>query len=167
MKNVKLLLTENVSNLGIVGDVVHVRPGYARNYLVPLGLATTPTQAQMDRLAEKRRQVEERLRQEREQRRAMFERLEGHEITLERSANEQGVLYGSVTQHDIGEALRADGFEVADRFVRLGEQIKELDTFHLRVEDDQSAVDVKVWIVSDQPAEQAEEEAEEPEEAEA
>ena len=85
MKTIKLLLTENVANLGIVGDVVEVRPGYARNYLLPFGLATEPSEGNINRLAERRAQVEQEMRQLRAKMEAMIEKLDGHEITIERA----------------------------------------------------------------------------------
>ena len=168
-KNVELLLLENVDNLGIVGDVVKVKPGYARNYLVPHGLATVPTQAAIERLKERRRQVEEQLRKQRAAQEQMMQKMDGHEITVERAANDQGVLFGSVTQRDVADALREEGYEVEDRFVRLGEQIKRLDSYQVPIViDKELKCEVKLWVVSDRPADELEgEEDEEGEEAEA
>jgi large subunit ribosomal protein L9 len=166
-KKVELLLHENVSNLGIVGDVVHVKPGYARNYLLPMGLATPPTQAQIDRLAERRKEMQEQLERERAEQQAMIDKLEGFEITLQRSANEQGVLFGSVTQHEIGEQLREEGFNVEDRFVRIGEQIKRLDSYQIPIEiNKEMKTEIKLWVVSDRPLEEQEEGEQEPSEGE-
>lgn len=167
MKTIQLLLTETVDNLGIVGDVVKVRPGYARNYLLPHALATVPTEGAIKRLAARRAQVEAELKARREQLEAILERLKGHEITLQRSANEQGVLFGGVSQHDIGEALRADGFDVDDRAVRLGHTIKRLDSYEipLALAGDLKTT-IKLWVVSDKPMEELETELE-AEEAEA
>lgn len=162
MKTINLLLTENVDNLGIVGDVVDVKPGYARNFLLPRGMATTPTAGNIARLAERRKQVEAEMALLRAQMEKLLVRLEGYEITMQRSANEQGVLYGGVSQHDIAEALRADGFGVDDRAVRIGEQIKRLDSYSIPIVlDSDLKTEIKLWVVSDKPIEelQAEEEA--------
>jgi large subunit ribosomal protein L9 len=168
-RNVELLLLDNVSGLGIIGDVVKVKPGYARNYLLPRGLATPPTQKQIEALAEQRRQMQEQLERQRAEQQQMLDKLEGFELTLQRSANDQGVLFGSVTQHEIGEALREEGFQVEDRFVRLGEQIKRLDSYQIPVEiDKEMKTEIKLWVVTDRPLEEGEEaESEETEEAEA
>lgn len=169
MKQIELLLLDNVSNLGIVGDVVKVRPGYARNYLLPHGLATTPTKGAIERLAERRAEVEAEMKALRQKQEAIIEKLEGYELTLERAANEHGILFGGVSQHDIAEALREEGFAIEDRYVRLGEQIKRLDSYYIPVVIDRELkAEVKVWVVSDKPAEELEAEAEgEEEEAEA
>lgn len=166
MKQIQLLLLDNVDNLGIVGDVVKVRPGYARNFLLPRGLAATPTPAAVKRLAARRAEVEAEMKKLREQQAALIAKLTDFELTLQRAANEQGVLFGGVSQHDIAEALREEGFAVEDRFVRIGEQIKRLDSYYVPVVIDRELkTEIKVWIVSDKPAEELE--AEEGEEGEA
>lgn len=154
MKQIQLLLTENVDNLGIVGDVVKVRPGYARNFLLPRGIATQPTPGNIKRLAVRRAEVEAQLKLQRAAIEALFEKLKNHELTIQRSANEQGVLFGGVSQHDITEALRAEGLHVEDRMVRIGQQIKRLDTYHIPVVlASDLKTEIKLWVVSDKPTE--------------
>lgn len=153
-RNVKLLLTENVDNLGIVGDIVNVRIGYARNYLLPFGYATTPSDELVAQLAEKRAQAEKELAARRAQREEMISKLNGQELTLIRACNDQGQLYGSVTQQDISSALRELGFAVSPREVRLPTTIKRIDTFdiHIKVDSDLEA-DIKLWVVADRELE--------------
>lgn len=152
MKNIELLLVENVDNLGIVGDVVKVKPGYARNFLLPRGLATVPTAEAVEALAERRRQVEAELKAMREARVTLIEKLADYELTLERSANEQGILFGGVSQHDIAEALQAQGFDVEDRYVRLGDKIERLDSYTIPIViDKELKTEIKLWVVSDKP----------------
>ncbi len=161
MKTIKLLLTENVDNLGIVGDVVAVKPGYARNYLMPRGLATTPTQGNIDRLAEIRKKVELQMIERRKGLEAMLEKLTDHEITIMRSANDQGVLFGGVSQHDIAESLRSEGFDIDDRAVRVGDQVKRLDSYMIPIVlATDLHTEVKLWVVSDKPAEDLDVDAE-------
>jgi len=154
-RHVELLLTENVGNTGIVGDVVNVKPGFARNYLLPRGLATTPTKGAIARLAERRKQAEAEMAKQREQLESMLETLQGREITVQRSHNEQGVLFGGVSQHDIAEALREEGFEVDDRAVRIGQTIKRLDSYDIPlVLAPDLKTQIKLWVVSDRPADE-------------
>lgn len=161
MPQVELLLTENVDNLGIVGDVVKVRPGYARNFLLPRNLATKPTQGAIKRLAARRAEVERELKERRSVLEAMFEKLKNHEITVQRSANEQGILFGGVSQHEIAEVLRGEGFAIDDRMVRLGQQIKRLDSYHVPlVLASDLRTEIKLWVVSDKPQDQLQTEAE-------
>ena len=130
-KNLQLLLTENVDNLGIVGDVVNVRVGYARNFLLPRGLATEPSEELISGLAERRAQAEKDQAVLRKERTEAISKIEGLEITMTRACNDQGHLYGSVTQQDIAAALSELGFPVKDREVRLPHTIKRLDTYEL------------------------------------
>lgn len=150
-KNVKLLLTENVDSIGIVGDIVNVRLGFARNYLLPFGLATEPSEDRIKELATKRANAEKEMAQMRTLREQLAEKLDGFEVTLQRSCNDQGVLYGSVTQQDIAAALNSLGYEdVRPRDVRLHEAIKRIDTFDvvLRFDSDLEAM-IKLWVVAD------------------
>lgn len=153
-KTVKLLLTENVDNLGIVGDVVNVRLGYARNYLLPRGLATEPSEELLASLQEKRKQAELELAQLRKEREGIISKLDGVEITLTRACNDQGHLYGSVTQNDLAEALTELGFPVRPREVRLAHTIKRVDTYEVLVRfDTDLEANVKVWVVPDRKLE--------------
>lgn len=164
MKHIELLLLDNVDNLGIIGDVVKVRPGYARNFLLPRALATTPSQGAIERLAERRAQVEAEMKAIRAAQEQLIAKLENHEITLERSANDQGLLYGGVSQHDIAQTLRDEGFAIEDRYVRIGTTIKRLDSYTIPIVIDRELkTEIKLWVVSDKPAEDLE--AEESEEA--
>lgn len=135
-RHIELLLTENVDNLGIVGDVVKVRSGYARNYLLPFSMATTPTPEAVSALAGKRAEAEKMLRELRAQREKMIEKMQNLEIELTRPCNDLGMLYGSVTQQDIASVLAEKGFTVKPREVRLSQTIKRIDTYHFPVKLD-------------------------------
>ena len=154
MKQIELLLLDTVDNLGIVGDVVNVRTGYARNYLLPRGLATQPSQELIDGLAEKRAQAEKDLAELRKQRKAAIEKIDGLEITMTRACNDAGHLYGSVTQQDIAAALSELGFPVKPREVRLPHTIKRLDTYDISVKFDSDLEGhVKLYVVPDRELE--------------
>ncbi len=144
----KLLLCKNVMTLGIVGDIVEVSEGYARNYLVPLHLATEPTQANVRRLAEARRQAEEELARERAMQAALAQRIDGMEVTIRARANEDGVLYGSVGRREIAAAIAEEGHHVAPDQIQLHQPIRRLDNVEVEV---RFATDlrstIKVWVV--------------------
>ena len=89
-KTVQLLLTDTVDNLGIVGDVVTVRTGYARNFLLPRGMATTPSEERIAELAASRKEAEKQLSALRAQREAQIKKMDKLEITLQRAANAVG-----------------------------------------------------------------------------
>jgi len=147
----KVLLCEDIKKLGWLGDIVEVNEGYARNYLLPQGLAKVATEGNIRALAkEKAKRAEQRLRERRRIEKAV-EAVEGAEAVLAARANEQGVLFGSITETMIAANLRAQGFEVADEIVKLPEHIKQLGTHNvtLRFADDLTAT-VRVVVVPEQ-----------------
>lgn len=149
-KTVELLLTESVENLGIVGDVVKVRTGYARNYLLPREYATTPSEELIKSLQAKRVEAEKQLLEQRKMRAETIERLSGFELTLERSCNDLGHLYASVTQREIAQALTTAGYPVRERDVRMSGAIKRVDNYdvHIKYETDLETV-IKLHVKAD------------------
>ena len=155
MQHVELLLLQNVDNLGIIGDVVQVKPGYARNYLLPHGMATKPTPGAIERLKDARAAAEAEMKRLYEEQAALLERLHDAEITLERSCNEQGVLFGGVSQHDIALALQDAGYAVEERHIRIGQQIKRVDSYPIPIALSRDLkTEIKLWVVSDRPLEE-------------
>ncbi len=153
-KNVELLLVETVDTLGIVGDVVTVRTGYARNYLLPRGLATTPSQELIAQLADKRAKAEAERAAKRAEREGMVSRLNEYRLSVVKACNDQGLLYGSVTQQDIADLLKAQGFIVAPRDVRIGQTIKRVGEFEITVKPERDLEAMVVLVVeSDTPLE--------------
>jgi large subunit ribosomal protein L9 len=155
----KVLLCEDIQKLGWLGDIVEVNTGYARNYLLPQGLAKVATEGNIRALAkEKAKRAQQRLQERRRMEKAV-EAVNGAEAVLAARANEQGVLFGSVTETMIAANLRAQGFEVADEIVKLPEHIKQLGTHNvtLRFAEDLTAT-VKVVVVPEQVEEQQGEE---------
>lgn len=104
-RDVKLLLNESVRHLGKVGDVVEVKPGYARNFLIPRNLAVQPTADNLKRIEAKRKEYERIETERRERQQKLLNSLEGYEVVLERRANERGHLYGGISASDIAFAL--------------------------------------------------------------
>ena len=146
----KLLLVEDVESLGWLGDIVEVKTGYARNYLVPQGLAVVPTEANIQSLADEKARRAEVRRLEYEQKEQLATSLEGAEVVLAAKANELGHLFGSVAERDIAENLRQQGFAVQDAMVRMPNgHIKELGTHDipLKIAADLKA-SVRVVVVS-------------------
>lgn len=164
----KVLLCDDIKKLGWLGDIVEVNEGYARNYLLPQGLAKVATEGNIRALAkEKAKRSEQRLRERRRIEKAV-EAVNGAEAVLAARANEQGVLFGSITEALIAANLRTQGFEVADDIVKLPEHIKQVGTHNvtLRFAEDLTAT-VRVVVVAEQAEEQAGEEKPEKQEQEA
>lgn len=157
-KRMELLLTANVENLGIVGDVVRVRMGFARNYLLPMGLAESPTQERIDSLAEAREVAIQERENKRSAQAEIIEKLEGMSLTLTRSANDQGGLYGSVTQRDISDALMENEFDVDTRAIRLHQAIRRIGEYHVTIQFGSTLkTDIEIIVNPDRPLEDREE----------
>ena len=114
-----VILLEDLKGLGDKGAMVHVKPGYARNYLLPRDLAVQPTPNNVKKVEERRKEIERQVRERREQQERMIKQLEGVEVHLERRANEQGHLFGSVTATDVAKGLQAQNFNVEPEDVNL------------------------------------------------
>jgi large subunit ribosomal protein L9 len=145
---IQLILTQAMPHLGQAGDLVKVRPGFARNYLVPQGLATFATQNNL-RMVEKHRQ---RLRELEEARRADLQNLGAQiaqrSLTIEANANAEGHLYGSVNADQIAAALRGEGFPIDPENVRIEGPLKELGLYTIKIHLAQDInSEVKLWVV--------------------
>ncbi len=150
MATVKLLLQESIKNVGRVGDVVEVSAGYARNYLLPGGLAVEPTAGNVKKVEARRKEIEKQERERREQQAALIKQLEGKDVTLERKANDQGHLYGAVSATDIAKALQADGFNVEAGDVLLPGKLDAINTYTVKVRfAEDLETDVKVYVAPD------------------
>lgn len=146
----KVLLCADIKKIGYYGDVVDVADGFARNYLLPQGLARIATDENIRSVAEeKARRSEERLR-ERNRLEAAAAAVKGAEAAISAKANELGHLFGSVGPKEIAENLRSQGFDVLDEFVYLPEHIKQVGTHEvpLRFADDLQ-VNVTVIVVAE------------------
>jgi large subunit ribosomal protein L9 len=124
----KVLLCEDIEKLGWLGDVVEVREGYARNYLLPQGLAKPATEASIRTIAEEKARRAEQRKLEGRRLEEAVKAVEGAEAVVAAKANEQGHLFGSVTAGQIAANLREQGFEIADEVVHLPEHIKQVGT---------------------------------------
>ena len=150
-KSMKVLLCEDIKKLGWLGDVVEVTVGYARNYLLPQGLAKVATKDSIRAIAdEKARRAEQRI-QDSSRLETAAQSVEGAEAVVAAKANEQGHLFGSVTERQIASNLRDQGFEVADEIVQLPEHIKEVGTHSVTLKFAENlTVTVNVVVVPEQ-----------------
>ena len=115
----QIILMDKVVNLGNLGDVVKVKDGYARNFLIPTGRARRATQANIDAIAVQKIELERAAAEKLAQARARAEKLDGYMVQISQPVGVDGRLFGSVTNADIAEALTSAGFEVAKAEVRL------------------------------------------------
>ncbi len=144
----KVLLRRNVSKLGNIGDVVEVKSGYARNYLLPQSLAMAPTKGNLKVIEEEKQAYLEQLARERAELEAKAQVIDGKEVTISARANEEGHLYGSVGPAQIVAALAADGMFVDPHDIVLDTPIRQLDKYEVQVRfSEDVAATVGVWIV--------------------
>lgn len=129
----KLILREDVENLGKGGELVDVKPGFGRNYLLPRGLAVTANPKNVRELEHQKRTAEAKAAKMKASAEAVAKRLAETPITLKRKVGEQDKLYGSVTALDVVEALAARGLQLDRRTIDLSEPIKTLGDFEVPV----------------------------------
>jgi large subunit ribosomal protein L9 len=122
----QVILLERVAKLGQMGEVVKVRDGYARNFLLPQGKALRANDANMKRFETEKAQLEARNLETRKEAAALGERLDGSKFVILRSASDTGALFGSVTPRDVADAATAGGFSLDKRQVEMNRPIKEL-----------------------------------------
>jgi large subunit ribosomal protein L9 len=146
--SVEVLLAESVPDLGQQGEIVRVKPGYARNYLLPHGLATVATENNKKMVARHRERLAAREVDRIKQLRGRAEALAKYSVTLEANANDEGHLYGSILAADISKALKAAGHDVDADHVKLEGPLKELGMYTVKVDlHAQVKTEVKVWVV--------------------
>ncbi len=148
--NVKLLLKESIKNIGKVGDVVEVSSGYARNYLLPQDLAVVPTPNNIKKIEARRQEILAQEAARKAERAKQIKTLEGVEVTLERRANEQGHLFGSVSATDIAKALQAVGHQVEPDDINLPGKLDRIEKYEVVISfAEDLKTEIKVWVAPD------------------
>ena len=156
----KILLCEDIEKLGWFGDVVEVNDGYARNYLLPQGLAKVASEDSIRSIAEEKAKRAEHRIEETKRLEDAAKAVEGAEAVVAAKANEQGHLYGSVTAEQIAANLREQGFLVANEIVHLPEHIKQVGTHSITLKfADNVTANVNLVVVPEQNADEKTEEA--------
>lgn len=129
----ELLLKKNVDKLGRIGDVVKVKKGYARNYLLPKGLATNVSPANLKQIEKEKTKMELLLKEDRERLMGILEKLSTASCTIPAKANEEGKLFGSITSVHIAEALAKGGYPVDQEMLKLDSPIKVCGEFEVTI----------------------------------
>ena len=133
MSQVKLILVESIHSLGEAGELVSVKPGYARNYLLPQGKALLATESRVKELEHTRRIAQERAAKELNDLKAVKKQIEGLSIEIGARAGDSGKLFGSVTAQQIADRIEAAGVSVDKRRIELSEPIKEVGEHKVKV----------------------------------
>lgn len=150
----QVLLKENMDNLGRRGEVVTVKDGYARNYLLPRNMAVSITKANVQQIEAEKKRLEKLERERMDNLRAVAEQFEGLDIEIWAAANEQGHLFGSVGEKDIVEKLQEKGFNVTERNVKIDEHFKSVGEYDVTIrldEEVQPTIRLRVCKEGEEP----------------
>ena len=129
----QIILTQDIANLGAAGELVSVRPGYGRNYLVPRGMAMTATAANVHKLEHDKRVIAKKVAKERAGAESLAEKINLMTLQFDRQVGEEDKLFGSVTSRDIAEMLKKTGIEIDHRWVVMDQPIKALGKYEVQV----------------------------------
>ena len=150
MANTTVLLREDIDNLGGRGEIVKVKAGYARNYLLPQGFATLATKGNVKQIDQEREALLKRAAVEKATADAQKAQMESISLTFERKSGDHGQLFGSVTSMDIAEALQAKGYEIDRRRIVLKDAIKETGEYVVKVKlHREVTLDVPVTVTAE------------------
>lgn len=153
MKTVNVILREDVPKLGEAGEVVSVKPGYARNYLLPQNLAYEATDAAIHQLERERERAEARARKDYLEARRRASQLEELQLTFQAKAGEESKLFGSIGTADIADRLNEQDeldFEVDRKDVELDDPIKELGVYNVAIRLHRDVrPEIKIWVIKE------------------
>jgi len=153
----QVILTKSVEKLGAEGDAVNVSDGYARNFLVPHGLAITATPGNLKRIESLQRKRAQQLAEQVQEARSLAEKLAALSLTITAAAGPDGKLFGAVTTARIAEVLKAEGIEIDRHKIVLEHPFRELGTFDVELKlHAEVTAKIKIWIISDGKTEAAE-----------
>ena len=146
----KIILTESVDRLGESGEIVEVKDGYARNYLLPRGLALAASRSNMAVYGEARRQKDAQQNREKRTAEGLAKRLEKASCTVAVAVGEEDRIFGSVTAQQIADLLNEQGFEVDRRSIQLDDPIRALGVYDVPIRlHSEVEAKVKVWVVKE------------------
>lgn len=129
----KVILTEDVKNLGVMGSIVDVADGYGRNYLIPRSLAVEANPKNIKKFEHLKRQIQAKVEKARKAAEELAERLSKMKIEIEAQSGEEGKLFGAITAMDIAEAISRQGIEIDRRKILQEEPIKRLGTYNVPI----------------------------------
>lgn len=147
----EVILRQNVSNLGEIGEIVAVKTGYARNYLIPRQLAYMATKGAIQALATEKKQYAVKMEKAKSGAEVVAGQLADLQISIAMQVGEEGRLFGSVTSQMVAHELELRGFSIDKRDVMIDEPIKTLGVFELKVKLHQQVIaPLKVWVIAEE-----------------
>jgi large subunit ribosomal protein L9 len=147
----KVILRRDVENLGSMGDLVNVKDGYARNFLIPRDLAYYASESAIKKLEGEKRQKAKRLAQEKVNAEQLANKISELQISIQMKVGEEGKLYGSVTSAMISQELAKKGFDIDKRLISFDDTIKTLGVFDAKIKlHPEVSTTLKVWVISEE-----------------
>jgi len=148
---VKVILLENIDNLGNAGEIVYIKDGYARNYLIPKKLAMQATPSNLRVLQSQKKIFEKKAKEKEAGAITIKEKIDGKSFKIAVKAGESDKIFGSITSQDIEEILKKEGINISHRDVKLDEPIKELGVYNIGVKLHSSVeAKFKLWVVKEE-----------------
>lgn len=145
----QVILTQNVEHLGKAGELVTVKPGYGRNYLLPKGMAVSATARNVKRLEHDRHVISARVAKEQAEAGSLAERINGMLLQFERRVGDDDKMFGSVTTRNLSEQLKVAGLDLDHRRIQLDEPVKALGKYEVDVKlKADTTAKLKFWVVS-------------------
>ncbi len=144
----RVILKQDVEKLGRVGDIVEVAPGYARNFLIPKGLAIEVTKKNIKIIEEEKRRLKKKKDKEINEAKELAEKLSKKSVTIPVQVGEDDKLFGAVTSQDIAEALAQEGIKIDKRKILLKEPLKALGIYNVEIKiHPEVNASIRVWVV--------------------
>jgi large subunit ribosomal protein L9 len=146
----KVILTQDITGLGSIGDLITVKDGFGRNYLVPQGKAVQATSQNMKKLEHQKRQIKEKIDKAKREAQRLAARIEAVSCTVAKAVGEEDKLFGSVTAMDIESSLKLEGIEIDRKRINLPEPIKALGIYNIpiKLHPEVTAI-LKLWVVKE------------------
>ena len=146
----KVILTQDIAGLGNIGDLITVKDGFGRNYLVPQGKATQATSQNMKKLEHQKRQIREKIDKAKREAERLAARIEAVSCTVAKAVGEEEKLFGSVTGMDIEASLKLEGIEIDRKKINITEPIKSLGIYNIpiKLHHEVTAI-LKLWVVKE------------------
>ena len=145
----QVILDRDVKNLGSIGDMVQVKNGYARNFLIPRGLASVANESNRKQLDRKIAQLEKEKRQQHKSAKELAQKLNKVSVTISKQVGEEDRIFGSVTTQEIEEALKAEGYDIDRKDISFDSEIKKIGVYQANLTlTKQVEAKVKVWVVA-------------------
>ena len=145
---IKLILKQDVDKLGKTGEIVKVKDGYGRNFLLPKGLALEASSANLQKLQQQQHQKDAQIKRQKEEFQALADKLKDASCTIAVNTHDDEKLYASIDAQNISKALQEEGFEVDKKYISLNQPIEALGIYEVTVKlHPEVTTNVKVWVV--------------------